>query len=99
MMIRVRSALSTRAAALVFFIGVYLIGLGYFIEASETSTINPIMNWNRAYLYILVGGILIGIYTWVNFKPKRFSTQQYTYNPMDHEDTSVYKRDDLNDMY
>jgi hypothetical protein len=85
-MIRVRAAFSTRAAALVFFIGLYLIGLGYFLDAAETSNLNPMLFWNRVYLYMLVGGILIGIYTWVNFKPKQLSTKQYTYNPWDQED-------------
>ena len=85
-MIQNRPGLSTSATALVFFIGLYLIGLGYFLSAAETTTINPVTFWNRVYLYILVGGILIGIYTWTNFKPKRLSTRQYTYHPWDHED-------------
>lgn len=85
-MIQNRAGLSTRIAALVFFIGLYLIGLGYFLSAAETTTINPMLFWNRVHLYLLVGGILIGIYIWVNFKPKRLSTRQYTYHPWGHED-------------
>lgn len=86
MMVHKRSGVSRSLAGLIFIIGLYLMGVGYFLGAAETTELIPILYWNRVYFYMVLGGLLIGVYTWMNFKPRGLSTKQYTYNPWNKED-------------
>ena len=84
LMIQKRRGVSTSVAGLVFIVGLYLIGLGYILSIAETTRLLPVLYWNRVYFYMALGGLLIGTYAWVNFKPKGLNTQQYTYHIHDH---------------
>ena len=94
-MIQKRSGVSTRVAGLVFIVGLYLLGLGYIISAAETTKLLPVLYWNRVYFYMALGGLLIGTYAWINFKPKGLNTQQYTYHSYDKEDIPDSLRENL----
>ena len=94
-MIQKRRGVSTSVAGLVFIVGVYLIGLGYLLSGAETTKLLPVLFWNRVYFYMVIGGVLIGTYSWINFKPKGLNTQQYTFHKMDKEDIPEALRQNL----
>lgn len=95
LMIQNRAGVSTKVAGLVFFVGLYFIGIGYLLSGAETTRLLPMLYWNRVYFYIILGGVLIGTYAWMNFKPKRLNTQQYTYHTYDKEDIPDSLRENL----
>ncbi len=85
-MLRIRKSVSTRLTGLVFFIGLYLMGIGYGLSLWDHTSLNSTLFWNRFYLYALTGLILLGIYAWISFKPKNLATEQYTFHPWSRED-------------